>query len=163
MRTVLVVQVVICVKGKCHEIIFAQFFSLMISFRPYQRYYMRILNFGEFSLCLSTVRETRRCRLHRWVQTLHCRLHRQVWTPRCSVHWWVQTTGAAYTVESTISSSSQKLIGVGYTGVLGLTGVAYNGESGLSGLTYSGDSLVKPLQPANFLKGTITQKVDCEC
>ncbi len=122
---------------------------------------MRILNFDEFSLCYSTKKETRRCRLHRCV-----------WTPRCSLHLhrWVQIIGVAYTGDSTqIFFFSQKLAGVGYTGESGLTGVGYTGESGLTGVgytsesrlpgvAYTGESLVQPSRPANALKGTIPQK-----
>jgi hypothetical protein len=60
---------------------------------------MGILNFGEFSLCYSTRKETRRCRLHRESGLL----------------------GVAYARES-------GLTGVGYTGKFGLPGVAYTGE-----------------------------------
>ncbi len=89
-------------KGQCHEIIFTQRFSSTISFWSYKRYSIRILNFTEFSRCYSTIKEPRRCRLHRWVWTPlcsirrgvwthRCRLHRQVWTPRCSLHRWARS------------------------------------------------------------------------
>ncbi len=48
-------------KGSCHEIIFTRFFSSITSFLSYKRHSMEILNFGEFSLCYSTKKKTRRC------------------------------------------------------------------------------------------------------
>ncbi len=119
---------------------------------------MRISNFDEVSLCYSTKKEPRRCRLHRWVRTPRCslcrevwthrcRLHRQVRTPRCSLHRWVQIIGVAYTEDSTKNFFSQKLAGVGYTG-----------ESGLTGVGYTGESLVQPSRPASALKGTFPFK-----
>ncbi len=141
---------------------------------------MRILNFDEFSLCYSTKKEPRRCRLHRWVWTPlcslrggvwthRCRLQRQVRTPRCSLHRWVQIIGMAYTEDSTKKFFSQKLTGVGYTGESGLTGVGYTGESGLPGVgyagesrlpsvAYTGESWVQPSRSASALKGTTPLK-----
>jgi hypothetical protein len=130
---------------------------------------MRILNFDEVSLCYSTKKEPRWCRLHRWVWaprcslrrgvwTHRCRLHRQVRIPRCSLHRWVQIIDVAYTEDSTKKFFSQKLTGVCYTGESGLTGVGYTGESRLPGVAYTGESLVQPSRPASALKGTIHLK-----
>ncbi len=71
-------------KGQCHEIIVTRIFSSITSFSSYWKYSMGVLNFGEFSLCFSTIKETRLCRLHRWVWTPWCSLRRGVWT-----HRWV--------------------------------------------------------------------------
>jgi hypothetical protein len=130
---------------------------------------MRILNFNEISLCFSTKKEIRRCRLHRWVWTNRCRLHQGVWTCRFSLHRWVQIIGVANTENSIKNFFSQKLTGVGYTGDSGLTSAGYTGESGLTGVGYTddsrlpgvacpGESLVQPSRPANALKGTIPEK-----
>ncbi len=67
----------------------------------------------------------------------------------------------AYTEDSTKFVFSQELTGVGYNEESGLPGVGYTGESGLPGVTV--ESLVQPSRPANALKGTIPEKVDCEC
>ncbi len=98
-------------KGQCHEIIVTRIFSSITSFSSYWKYSMGVLNFGEFSLCFSTKKETRLCRLHQWVWTPWCslrrgvwthrwRLHRQVWTPRCSLRRWVKNISVAYTEDS---------------------------------------------------------------
>ncbi len=119
---------------------------------------MRILNFDEFSLCYSTKKEARQCRLHR-----------QVRTPRCSLHRWVHIIGVAYTEDFTNKFFSQKFTGVGYSRESGLTGVGYTGESGLPGVgytgesrfpgvAYTGESWVQPSRSANALKGTIPLK-----
>ncbi len=105
---------------------------------------MGVLNFGKFSLCYSTKKET----------------------PRCSLHRGLQIFSVAYTEDSTKKNFPQKITGVGYTGESGLLGVGYTGGSGLTGVgytgesrlpcvAYTGESLVQPSRPANALKGTV--------
>jgi hypothetical protein len=164
-------------KGQCHEIIFTQIFSSIISILSYKRYSMRILNFDEFLLCSSAKKETRRCRLHRWVWTPHVAYARESGLTGVGYTGKFVLPGVAYSSEYRSSVwptqgapqqffSKIKLTGVGYTGESGLTGLGYTGESGQTSVgytgesrlpceAYTGESLVQPSRPANALKGRI--------